>query len=138
MKEFSDGQRFLLRFDRGEEVMTLLLDWARKTKLDGAFLSGLAAVERPRLGYYDARKKGYIEREFEGEYEIASLSGNLGWDEKEPLAHIHVVISGPNFMAFGGHLYSAVVSGTLEMNVTAFGKRLSRKYNEELKLKLLD
>lgn len=138
MKEFSDGHGFLLRFDRGEEFMTLLIDWARKAKLDGAFLSGLGAVERPKLGYYDAHKKGYLEQEFEGEYEIASLTGNLGWDGKEPLAHIHAVISGPNFIAFGGHLYSAVVSGTLEVNVIAFGKKLARQYNEELKLKLLD
>lgn len=138
MKEFSDGKNFLLRFDRGEEFITLLIDWARKAKLDGAFLSGLGAVERPKLGYYDAKKKGYIEQEFEGEYEIASLTGNLGWDGKEPLSHIHAVISGPNFIAFGGHLYSAVVSGTLEINVIAFGKKLARQYNEELKLKLLD
>ncbi len=138
MKEFSDGHGFLLRFDRGEEFVTLLIDWARKAKLDGAFLSGLGAVERPKLGYYDAHKKGYLEQEFEGEYEIASLTGNLGWDGKEPLAHIHAVISGPNFIAFGGHLYSAVVSGTLEINVIAFEKKLARQYNEELKLKLLD
>ena len=138
MKEFSDGHVYLLRFDRGEEVMTHLLAWARKAKLDGAFLSGLGAVVLPKLGYYDAHKKGYIEKEFEGEYEIASLAGNLGWDAKEPLAHIHVVISGPNFIAFGGHLYSAVVSGTLEINVIPFGNKLARQYNEELNLKLLD
>ncbi|MBA7600317.1 hypothetical protein ES703_07367 [subsurface metagenome] len=153
MKEYSDGKNYLLRFDRGEEVMTGLLNWARERRLDGAFLSGLGAIKNPHLGYFDAQKRSYIDKEFEGEFEIASLTGNLAWDdagggegdvepkgetEPQPIAHIHVVISGPNFLAFGGHLYSAVVSGTVEIAVIPFGSKLERKYKEELNLKLLD
>lgn len=137
MKEYSDGTNYLLRFDRGEEVITTLLRWARDRKPDGAFLTGLGAVERPHLGYFDAEKKGYIDKEFEGEFEIASLSGNLAWDGVDPVAHIHVTIAGPNFLAFGGHLYSAVVSGTVEIAVITFASKLERKYKEELNLKLL-
>lgn len=153
MKEYSDGANYLLRFDRSEEVITTLLRWAKERKLEGAFLTGLGAVENPHLGYFDAEKKGYIDKEFEGEFEIASLTGNLAWDdagggeddvepkdetEPQPIAHIHVTIAGPNFLAFGGHLYSAVVSGTVEIAVIPFGSKLERKYKEELNLKLLD
>ena len=138
MKEYSDGKVYLLRFDRGEEVMMHLLNWARERRLEGAFLSGLGAIENPHLGYFDAEKKGYIDKEFEGEFEIASLTGNLAWDDDDPIAHIHVTIAGPNFLAFGGHLYSAVVSGTVEIAVIPFGSKLERKYKEELNLKLLD
>ncbi len=138
MKEYSDGTNYLLRFDRGEEVITTLLRWAKERKLEGAFLTGLGAVENPHLGYFDAEKKGYIDKEFEGEFEIASLTGNLAWDGAGPIAHIHVTIAGPNFLAFGGHLYSAVVSGTVEIAVIPFGSKLERKYKEELNLKLLD
>jgi len=138
MKEYSDGTNYLLRFDRGEEVITTLLRWAKERKLEGAFLTGLGAVENPHLGYFDAEKKGYIDKEFEGEFEIASLTGNLAWDDDDPIAHIHVTIAGPNFLAFGGHLYSAVVSGTVEIAVIQFGSKLERKYKEELNLKLLD
>lgn len=140
MKEYSDGEKYILRFDRGEEVMIMFLAWARERKLPGAALSGLGAVERPYLGYYDVEKKGYLEKEFEGEFEIASLSGNLGWDAEsgDPIAHVHAVISGPNFLAFGGHLYSAVVSGTVEITVMPMNTKLVRKYKEELNLKLLD
>ena len=146
MKEYSDGKAYLLRFDRGEEVITTLLRWAKDRKLNGAFLTGLGAVQNPHLGYFDAVKKGYIDKEFEGEYEIASLCGNLSWDadeegegepEPKPIAHIHVVISGPNFLAFGGHLYSAVVSGTVEIAVNPIDTKLVREYKEELNLKLL-
>jgi predicted DNA-binding protein with PD1-like motif len=139
MKEYSDGKAYLLRFDRGEEVISTLLRWTKEKKLDGAFLTGLGAVENPHLGYFDAEKKGYIEKEFQGEFEIASLCGNLAWDDEtgDPLAHIHVAISGPNFLAFGGHLYSAVVSGTVEIAVNPVGTKLVRKYTQELNLKLL-
>jgi len=159
VKEYTDGEKYLLRFDRGEEMISKLLDWARERKLKGAALTGLGAVENPHLGYYDAQKRGYLDKEFEGEFEIASLCGNLGWDgdaddelggegdgeektkpdaQAQPIAHIHVVISGPNFIAFGGHLYSAIVSGTVEVSVIPIDTRLTRKYNEELNLKLLD
>lgn len=158
MQAYTDGKTYLLRFDRGEEVMTMLLNWARKRKLPGAMLTGLGAVENPHLGYYDAEKKGYLDKEFEGEFEIASLCGNLAWDtddtdevgegdggvktkpdaQAQPIAHIHVVVSGPNFMAFGGHLYSAVVSGTVEISVVPMDTKLVRRYKEELNLKLLD
>lgn len=153
MKEYSDGEKYLLRFDRGEEVITTLLRWTKDRKLDGAFLTGLGAVQNPHLGYFDARKKGYIDKEFEGEFEIASLCGNLAWDdagggegdvepkgetEPQPIAHIHVAISGPNFLAFGGHLYSAEVSGTVEISVLPFASKLVRKHKEELNLRLLD
>jgi predicted DNA-binding protein with PD1-like motif len=149
MKEYSDGKAYLLRFDRGEEVMTSLLRWTKKKKLGGAFLTGLGAVENPHLGYFDAEKRGYIDKKFQGEFEIASLAGNLSWDagegdgevktkpEPKPIAHMHVVIAGPNFLAFGGHLYSAVVSGTVEIAVTPIDTKLVRKYTEELNLKLL-
>ena len=101
MQAHSDGEKYLLRFDRGEEVMTMLLMWARDKKLPGASLTGLGAVENPHLGYFDAEKKGYLDKEFEGEFEIASLCGNLAWDSEtgNPIAHMHVVISGLNFMA---------------------------------------
>jgi len=149
VKEYTDGEKYLLRFDRGEEVISKLLDWARERKLEGAALTGLGAVENPHLGYYDAGKRGYLDKEFEGEFEIASLCGNLSWDDDgigdggadaqaKPIAHIHVVISGPNFIAFGGHLYSAIVSGTVEISVIPIDTRLTRKYKEELNLKLLD
>ncbi|MBN2380784.1 DNA-binding protein [candidate division WOR-3 bacterium] len=140
MKEYSDGERYLLRFDRGEEVIGALLKWASERKPDGAALTGLGAVEEPRLGYFDAVKKSYINKDFEGEYEIASLAGNLAWDQEtgDPMVHIHAVLSGPNFLAFGGHLYSARVSGTVEVSVQPVKTRLVRKYKEELNLKLLD
>jgi len=122
--------------------MEKLLAWALERRPDGAFLSGLGAVEGPKLGYFDARKRSYVSKEFEGEYEISSLAGNLGWDETEgsgePIAHVHAVLSGPNFLAFGGHLYSAIVSGTVEISVIPLGSRLVRKFKENLNLKLLD
>ncbi len=144
MREYTDGKTYLLRFDRGEEFVSSFLAWAEEKKLGGAFITGLGAVENPILGYFDANKKKYINKEFEGEFEIASLCGNLSWDaddtletNAQPIAHIHAVISGPNFIAFGGHLYSAIVSGTVELNITPIETKLVRKYEEELNLKLL-
>lgn len=140
MKEYSDSSRFLLRFDRGEEVITRLTDWVKQREIKAATFNGLGAVDNPHLGYYDAQKKGYIDKEFGGEYEIASMCGNISWDgpDGEPIIHAHAVISGPNFIAFGGHLYSAIVSGTVEIAVAPMAEKIVRTYCEELNLKLLD
>jgi uncharacterized protein len=140
MKEYSDGTNYILRFDRGEEVITRFSDWIKQREIKAATLTGLGAVEHPHLGYYDAQKRDYVNKEFEGEYEIASMCGNISRDGSngEPIIHAHAVISGPNFIAFGGHFYSAVVSGTVEISVIPFDAEIVRTYCEELNLKLLD
>ncbi|MEO0136612.1 MAG: PPC domain-containing DNA-binding protein [candidate division WOR-3 bacterium] len=128
---------YVLRLPKGAEIVQSLKDFAQKTRLKGAFLYGLGVGENLRLGFFDAHKKSYIEKQFPGEYEFTSFLGNISYFEKEVVIHIHVTITGKKFNAFGGHLFSGYVPGTLEIIVFPLVKKLVRQRDAETGLNLL-
>ena len=128
---------YLLRIERGEEVMASLLKFIKKYKIKSGFMVGLGACEKLELGYFDAVKGVYKNKKFAGEYEVTNLTGNIAYLGKEPIAHVHITISDDKFKAIAGHLWSAVVSGTVEIYITAFGAAIKRAKDPVTGLNLL-
>ena len=64
----------------------------------------IGATSHLVLGYYDQEAREYRNHEYEGGFEIASGSGNVSIKDGEPFVHLHVVASGPNGDANGGHV----------------------------------
>ncbi len=120
-------QYYLLRLEKEEEIISSLIDFAKKTKIKGAFLYGLGVGKELTLGYFDAHKKSYIKKLFKGEFEFTSLIGNIAYFEKEPVVHIHVTITDKRFNGYGGHLFSGYVPATLELIVIPLSQMLRRK-----------
>ncbi|MCX7995221.1 MAG: DUF296 domain-containing protein [candidate division WOR-3 bacterium] len=129
---------YVLRLQKGEEIIQCLKDFAKKVKLKGAFIFGLGVGENLKLGYFDSHKKTYIEKEFKGEYEFTSFLGNIAHLGKEVVIHIHVTITDREFNAFGGHLFSGYIPATLEMIVLPIEKKLRRERDIETGLNLLE
>lgn len=51
---FRDKQKtFVLVFDKDDDVLPLLLEFSEENNISSARLSGIAAFERVRLGYFD-------------------------------------------------------------------------------------
>ena len=134
-KKVSGG--YLLRIERGEEVMTSLKTFVKKYKIKSGFLVGLGACEDLELGYFDAVKGIYKNKEFKGEYEVTNLTGNISYFEKEPIVHTHITLSDEKFKAIAGHLWSAIVSGTVEIYITVFQAAIKRAHDPETGLNLL-
>jgi uncharacterized protein len=129
----------LLRLERGEEVMTSLLEFIRKFDIKSGFMVGLGACEELKLGYFDAVKGEYKDKEFKGEYEVTNLTGNIAWlEDGNPIAHVHITLSDEHFRAVAGHLWSGKVSGTVEIHITAFKNKILRTKDSETGLNLLD
>jgi predicted DNA-binding protein with PD1-like motif len=129
---------FVLRIEKGEEIISTLKQTAQNYKMKGAFFFGLGVGKDIVLGYYDSHTKTYVKKAFEGEYEFTSLVGNLAYDKKEIIVHCHATISDPQFHAFGGHLFQATVPVTCEILVSPFKKSLKRKKDLSTGLALLD
>ena len=127
---------WLLRFHRGEEIVSGLLAFARDRGLQGGWVQGLGAVEDAELGYYDLDTKEYLRQTFPGDWEIAALVGNLGWANDEPAAHLHAVLGSRDFTARGGHLFRGRVGATCEIFVRDLGSRLERGPDSETGLNL--
>ncbi|MGQ9665131.1 MAG: PPC domain-containing DNA-binding protein [bacterium] len=129
---------FVIRLQKNEEIITSLMNFAKKNKIKGGFLYGLGVGEKLTLGYFDAHKRVYIKKRFKGEYEFTSMLGNIAYFDREPVVHIHVTITDAKFNAFGGHLFEAYVPATLEIIVLPFYRKLVRKSDKSTGLKLLD
>jgi len=129
---------YVVRLEVGEEVVTSLSDFAEKEKIPGGFLFGLGAIKDAALGYFDVEKKEYVKKTFNQEYEISSLVGNIYYFEGKPAVHAHVTLSGKDFGVVGGHLFSAVVTGTGEFFIYLSGDLLERKKDHKAGLNLLD
>ena len=129
---------FLLRLDRGEEVVSALMDLCAKEGIGFASISGIGAAERVTLAVFDTKTKKYLERAFAGDIELVSLTGNAAVADGDPKIHIHACISDHSFSAHGGHLVSAIISVTCELVLLVSEETVTRKKDERTGLMLID
>lgn len=127
----------IARINKGEKVVGSILDFCQKNNIAGAWITGIGAISKAKLALYNLDKKTYIKKELNGPFEIASMSGNIGLLNKKHIAHIHVVISDKLMNAFGGHLEEAIVSATCEIKIELFDQPISRKYDRDIGLNLI-
>ena len=135
VKELGSG-RFLLVLDRGEELVATVSDFLEEREIKGGAISGIGALKNHTVAWFDVEKQEYLKRTFEENMELGNLVGSIGTVDGKPFLHAHVTISGPELVAFTGHLLRGDVAVTAELFVTDFGVELPREEDEELGLKL--
>ena len=71
-------------------------------------------------------------------FEILSLKGNISQKDGEIFPHLHVVLSGKDFRAIGGHLLddTLVCAGEYEI-IPLEEKPFVRKFNDDMGLFIL-
>lgn len=139
MKEKKLGDSsFLIRLDKGEEIIESLTDFFRANKLGFASVSGIGAASRAIISVFNTQEKRYIEQGFEGNLEIVSLLGNVSMADGMPRIHLHAAITGDDLNVHGGHLVSAKVSVTCEIVLAVHGEKVERKKDVETRLMLIE
>lgn len=137
MLQYSSKNSDLLVINRGEELLAQLMGCAKERNLTSAWLSGLGGSGKVTLGFYDIETKEYEWKEFNEPQEILNLTGNLSWVDGEPFWHVHGTFSGRNLTTVGGHVKELVVGLTCEILVTPLETPLTRVFNDETGLQLL-
>jgi hypothetical protein len=127
MKSVRNGAYYQLRLMPGEEIMETLAGFVRSHRIRSGSLTAIGAAEDVTLGCFDPKTKAYHKRTFKGDHEVAALVGNVAWVGKNPVCHIHAVISTPRLATFAGHLFSGTVTVTLEVALVPGPRRLARK-----------
>ena len=133
-----EGNQYILRFDRGEEVISALKHFCQQEKIDAGFFHGLGACSYLKLAYYHLETKKYIEQEFAQDLEIANVTGDIALAGKDLVVHMHGTFSDESMSAIGGHVMAMRVAGTCEMMLTKFDKPMTRKLDPDTGLKLLE
>jgi hypothetical protein len=126
MKSQRTPYGYVLRLDPGEEIAATLAAFARRENVRGGLISGLGAVGETELGFFVRATSSYIRRTLTGEHEILALTGNFSDLEGEPFAHCHIIVAGDDFAAVGGHLFSAIVTVTCEIQIVVADSAIRR------------
>lgn len=132
-----DNRRYILRFDKGEEVFEALKKFLAEQNITASVFYGIGACSLAELAYFDLKIKSYQNRVFEKEMEIASLAGNSAMLNGEAALHAHAVLSRDDFFTVGGHVVKLVVSATCEVFLIKLDGKMERSLDEETNLNLL-
>lgn len=138
LKVHNQGSNHFLRVVRGEDLVEQVQGYCKKVNVTAGWVQGLGACDHVVISYYDLEKKEYIKHEFNEEFELLSLIGNISMVDGEPFLHAHVTLGRSDQSVIGGHLHEMRISGTGEVLITRFQTEFSRSKDEETGLSLLD
>ncbi len=138
MKILKGDNSFVIKIPVGEEIMASLKEFMRQEKLPSASFTGIGAIEKCVIGYFDRNQKKYLHKTIDTVCEITTLMGNLGWDENdEPMIHAHITLGFPDYHIEGGHLVEGVIGVVGEIVVIPGTVRIVRKKDDQFGLMLM-
>jgi predicted DNA-binding protein with PD1-like motif len=127
-----------LVFDKGDEVIGGLKNFARENNLSASQFTAIGAFSELTLGFFVLEKKDYNHIPIREQVEVLSLLGDITSGDKGPKIHAHVVVGKSDGSAHGGHLVEARVMPTLEVILTESPAHLRRTHDPETGLTLID
>ena len=138
MQESSEGSRWMLRLDDGEDVLAQLTDFARRhTVRAAAIVSGIGMLKAATFGYWDGKE--YRPHSLDAPYELVGLHGSIAEVDGAPSIHVHVALAGPDHSIVGGHLLRGTVGILNEIFIETFpGHHFGRPLDESFGLRRLD
>ena len=131
-----DAKNYIVRLDRGEELISSLIEFVLRESIDVAQFTAIGAVGELLLSYYNLPAKEYQDHEVKEDLEIVGLTGNVAYMNSKPVVHAHGTFSRGDLSVIGGHVKRLIVSATCEVHVTQLSGHTTRGFNEETGLNL--
>ncbi len=129
-----NATKYTLSVDNHCEIVDALLAFCSEKNIKSGSISGIGAIDRMTLRFFNPSSKKYEDREFCEQMEIASLLGNVSTLDGKTYLHLHIVAGRSDYSTIGGHLLSARLSGAGEFFVEDFGDEIEREYSSEIGL----
>ena len=133
-KRFNDT--WMLRIDRGEEIMQSLQSLCEQEGIRLAEVSAIGAADYAVIGVYDLETQSYHREELNGFMEIAGLSGSVTAMDGKPYIHLHTTLAGQDHTVHGGHVIEMRVGATCEMFVRMLEGETGREKDPDLGINL--
>ncbi len=130
------GDTFYIRMDRGDEIVSGVLDVCEKEGVRSAVFSGIGGCSEARIQTFLPEAGKFETRTVRGMLELVSLNGSVITDETSGLfTHTHAMFSykdGGEHRVAGGHIKSITVLYTAEIELRpVVGGRIERKADPE-------
>lgn len=134
----ADERTFALIFETGDEVVSLLKQFATEHKPRSAHFTAIGAFRDVVLAYFDWDTKECKKIPVDEQVEALTLAGDIAWgDDGRPAVHTHVVVGRSDGSTCGGHLMEAHVRPTLELILVESPRHLERKHDPRTGLALI-
>ncbi|MCR5060949.1 MAG: DUF296 domain-containing protein [Saccharofermentans sp.] len=130
------GDTYYIRFDRGDEIVSGILDICRNEKIESAVYSGIGGLSKAEIQTFVPEKGEFETDTVEGMLELVSVNGNLVMDrEGNYFHHTHSLVAykeDGKHLVLGGHTKSLTVLYTGEIELRpVIGGAVRRRYNPE-------
>lgn len=132
------GDTYIVRMDRGEEILSTLTALCRQEDIRLASVEALGAVDHAVLSVYDVPTKTFYKKEFNEAMEISNLCGTVSRKDGQVYLHLHGTVCDTGLNAHGGHVNELTVSATCEMVVRTLPGEVGRRLNPEIGLNMFD
>lgn len=130
------GDTIVVRMDKGEDLFEKLKQVAILEDIKLASISALGTFSSMTVGIYDLDQKQFVGNDFEGMFEIVSLTGTINTMGGEYYCHLHSAAADRTGTVYGGHLSSGIVGATLEMVITVIDGVVDRVKDEDTGLNI--
>jgi predicted DNA-binding protein with PD1-like motif len=133
----SIGPVHILKPEYGSDLLKELQNYVRTNGINLAWLSGVGAVSRANIRYYEQPEQKWIDLEFDQNLEVAGMWGNVSLLNGEPIVHVHIVLADGEGHCYGGHLADGTLVFNLEIMLTTLtGPNVIRKMDPQTGLTL--
>ena len=122
---------FVVRINRGEEVIAKLTELCKKEGIKAASVEAIGAADHVVIGLYDVEKREYHKHIVDEPMEITSLLGNVTTKNGETYIHLHINVCREDMTVLGGHLNECRISATCEMFVKTVDGVIERRVDEK-------
>lgn len=131
-----DSGFVMIKVERGENVLDALSKACTiHTITNGAVQWGIGMFAEVEIGFFNG--KTYVHETYSEPAEIVSFHGSIA--STEPRFHIHTSFAPEDHIVKGGHLFRAIASPLVEIEVQKFASiRIERKLNDATGLKEID
>lgn len=132
------GKNYIIRFDKNDELVRHLAQFAEDQAIKSAWVSGLGGALWAELAFYHLDQKAYEFDRIDEPLEVANLTGNITQFSGKPFVHIHATVSDLNYHSYAGHLKELATAATLEVKLEVLDEPITRVQSDAVGLKILD
>ena len=127
---------YYIRVDKGEEIISSILEICRKEKVNSAIYNGIGGCSEAEIQTFIPEKGEFETRTLSGMLELVNMTGNIMCDEDgEIFHHTHGAFAfkeDGSHSVGGGHLKSATVLYTAEIELRpVIGGEIKKKFDPE-------
>jgi predicted DNA-binding protein with PD1-like motif len=112
------GPVHILKPPFGSDLLKELNDFVHAQGINLAWFTGLGAVSRATIRYYDQPSQSWVDLEKDERLEVSGMVGNVSLLNGEAIVHAHITFADRQGRCVGGHLGPNTLVFNMEILLT--------------------